>query len=190
MVFSSKGYVWLKLWFRLQAATKSMTNKGSEKPWQAKNKGTTGRWCWRAHGGSCAFYSCPFLMRYDYGFILKMQCLIEALIQTTGSNQIHDQQEFREALTGQMRATTARWSWRAHGGSCASYSCPFLMRYDYGFLLKRQCLIEALIQTTGSNQIHDQQGLREALTAQVRGLQAVGVEEFMEKVVPHIHIHF
>ena len=33
------------------------------------------------------------------------------------------------------------------------------MRYDYDFLLKKQCLIEALIQTTGYNQIHDQQGL-------------------------------
>ena len=64
------------------------------------------------------------------------------------------------------------------------------MRYDYGFLLKRQCLIEALIQTTGSNRIHDQQGFREALTGQMRGLQAGGVEEFMEEVVPHIHFLF
>ena len=55
---------------------------------------------------------------------------------------------------------------------------------------QKAALIEALIQTTGSNQIHGQQGFREALTGQMRGLQAVGVEEFMEEVVPHIHIHF
>jgi len=38
--------------------------------------------------------------------------------------------------------------------------------------------------------IHDQQGFREALTGQIRGLQAVGVEELMEEVLPHIHFHF
>ena len=64
------------------------------------------------------------------------------------------------------------------------------MRYNCGFLLKRQCLIGALIQTTGSNQIHDQQGFTEVQTAQVRGLQAGGVEELMEEVVPHIHFRF
>ena len=64
------------------------------------------------------------------------------------------------------------------------------MRYDYTFLLIRQCLIEALIQTTGCNKIHDQQGFKEALTGQMRGLQAVGVEKLMEEVVPHIHVFF
>jgi len=51
-------------------------------------------------------------------------------------------------------------------------------------------LIEALIQTTGCNQIHDQQGFRGALTGQMRGLQAVGVEELMEDVVPYIQVYF
>ena len=59
-----------------------------------------------------------------------------------------------------------------------------------GFRLKMQCLIKALIQTTGSNLIHDQQGFREALTGQIRGLQAGGVDKLMEEVVPHIHVHF
>ena len=63
------------------------------------------------------------------------------------------------------------------------------MRYDYVFLLKRQCLNEALIETTDCNQIHEQQGFREALTGRIRGLQAVGVEEFMDEVVPD-HFHF
>ena len=38
--------------------------------------------------------------------------------------------------------------------------------------------------------IPDQEGFREALTGQMRGLQAVGVEELVEEVVPHIYVNF
>jgi len=47
-----------------------------------------------------------------------------------------------------------------------------------------------MIQTTGCNQIHDQQRSREAMTGQIRGLQADGVEEFMAEVVLDIHVYF
>jgi len=148
---------------------------------------TTGRWSWRVHGESCAPHSCPFLMRYDWFSPQK------AMFDWSSDSDYWLQPNPWTARVQRSpdwpnKGTSGSWYWRVHGGSCAGHSFPYLMRYDYGFLLKRQCLIKALIQTTVSNRIHGQQGTREALTGQMWGLQAGGVEELMEEVQTFISI--
>ena len=193
-------------------------------------------------------------MRYDYGFILKRQCLIEALIKTTGCNQIHGQKGSEKPWLAKNKGTTGRWCWRAHGGSCARHSFPFLMRYEYvsskgnawlklwfklqaatksltnkgsekPWLAKwgdyRQAVLKSswrklcLIFMSISNEVwlwfspqkamfdwSSDSDYRQQLNPwptrvqrspdrpKIRGLQAGGVEELMEEVVPFIHVHF
>ena len=146
---------------------------------------TTGRWCWRAQRGSCAGHSFPFLMRYDYvsskgNVWLKLCFRLQAATKSMASKGL---EKPWLAIWGNYRQVVLKSSAKLYPTFMSISNEVWLC------LLKRQCLIEALIQTTGCNQIHDQRGFTEALTGQMRELQAGGVEEFMEEVVLDIHFH-